>query len=56
MAFIAAHSCKLHAIAVQDRVFTNDTYTEPRYKWRREQVFTVASTAAMQVERGSMYL
>jgi sulfhydrogenase subunit beta (sulfur reductase) len=42
MAFIAARSCELHAIAVQDRVFINGTYTDPRYKSKREQVFTVA--------------
>jgi sulfhydrogenase subunit beta (sulfur reductase) len=42
MAFIGARSCELHAIAVQDRVFINGTYTEPRYKSKREQVFTVA--------------
>lgn len=42
MAFIGARSCELHAIAVQDRVFINGAYTEPRYKAKREQVFTVA--------------
>ena len=42
MAFIGARSCELHAIAIQDRVFLNGAYTDPRYKSRRGRVFTVA--------------
>jgi len=42
MAFVAARSCELHAIAVQDRVFIGGNYTDPRYKSKREQIFTVA--------------
>ncbi|MGH9537679.1 MAG: hypothetical protein ACRD3H_07135, partial [Terriglobales bacterium] len=42
MAFIAARSCELHAIAVQDRVFMGGNYTDPKYKSKREQIFTVA--------------
>ena len=46
MAFIGARSCELHAIAIQDRVFMNGAYTDPRYKSRREQAFTVAINCA----------
>jgi sulfhydrogenase subunit beta (sulfur reductase) len=46
MAFIGARSCELHAIAIQDRVFINGTYTDPRYKSKREQAFTVAINCA----------
>jgi sulfhydrogenase subunit beta (sulfur reductase) len=46
MAFIGARSCELHAIAIQDRVFLNGTYTDPRFKSRRERVFTVAINCA----------
>jgi formate hydrogenlyase subunit 6/NADH:ubiquinone oxidoreductase subunit I len=42
MAFIGARSCELNAIAIQDRIFMNGTYVEPRYKARREQLFIVA--------------
>ncbi|HEX3353606.1 MAG TPA: 4Fe-4S dicluster domain-containing protein [Terriglobales bacterium] len=42
MALIAARSCELHAIAVQDRVFMGGNYTDPGYKSKREQIFTVA--------------
>ena len=46
MAFIGARSCELHAIAIQDRVFMNGAYTDPRYKAKREQAFTVAINCA----------
>jgi sulfhydrogenase subunit beta (sulfur reductase) len=46
MAFISARSCELHAIAIQDRVFMNGAYTDPRYKAKREQTFTVAINCA----------
>ncbi len=46
MAFIGARSCELHAIAIQDRVFMNGAYTDPRYKAKREQAFIVAINCA----------
>lgn len=57
MAFIAARSCELHAIAVQVRVFMNGAYTEPRYKSKREQAKSSLwrSTAATQAERVSVH-
>lgn len=41
-AFIGVRSCELSAIAVQDRVFMGDRFTDPVYKARREPIFTVA--------------
>ncbi len=41
-AFIGVRSCELHAIAIQDRVFTNGKYVDPIYKARRERAFIVA--------------
>jgi formate hydrogenlyase subunit 6/NADH:ubiquinone oxidoreductase subunit I len=41
-AFIGVRSCELHAIALQDRVFTNGKYVDPIYKARRERAFIVA--------------
>ncbi len=41
-AFLGARACELQAIAIQDRVFINDTFTDPGYQARREQVFIVA--------------
>lgn len=41
-AFIGVRSCELHAIAIQDRVFTNGKYIDPIYKARRERAFIVA--------------
>lgn len=41
-AFIGVRSCELHAIAIQDRVFTGEQFTDPVYQSRREKIFTVA--------------
>ena len=41
-AFLGVRACELQAIAVQDRVFTGGTATDPRYAARRENVFIVA--------------
>jgi formate hydrogenlyase subunit 6/NADH:ubiquinone oxidoreductase subunit I len=41
-AFIGVRACELHAIAIQDRVFTNGKYVDPIYKARRERAFIVA--------------
>jgi ferredoxin len=41
-AFIGVRSCELHAIAVQDRVFLGDRFSDPVYRGRREDVFIVA--------------
>ena len=41
-AFIGVHSCDLHALAVQDRVFIHGQYADPTYKARREAAFIVA--------------
>ena len=41
-AFIGVRSCELHAIAIQDKVFTEGKFVDPSYKARREKVFTVA--------------
>lgn len=41
-AFIGVRACELHAIAVQDRVFLGDDYSDPSYRARREGTFIVA--------------
>jgi sulfhydrogenase subunit beta (sulfur reductase) len=41
-AFIGAHSCDLHAMEVQDRVFIRGKYVDPVYRARRENAFIVA--------------
>ena len=41
-AFIGVRSCDLHAIAIQDKVFTGGTYRDPFYQSRREGLFIVA--------------
>ena len=45
-AFIGMRSCELHAIAIQDRVFTGGEYVDPVYAARRDGVFTVAVNCA----------
>lgn len=42
LALIGARSCDLHAIAVQDRVFTGGAHVDPHYAARRADVFVVA--------------
>ncbi|MBI4493326.1 MAG: 4Fe-4S dicluster domain-containing protein [Chloroflexi bacterium] len=41
-AFIGVRSCDLHAIAIQDRIFTGGPYVDPFYRSRRERAFIVA--------------
>jgi ferredoxin len=41
-AFLAARSCELHAIAIQDRVFLQGPYVDPHYQARRDGAFIVA--------------
>lgn len=41
-AFFGMRPCEIHAMAIQDRVFMGDHYTDSVYKSRREQVFIVA--------------
>jgi sulfhydrogenase subunit beta (sulfur reductase) len=41
-AFIGVRSCELHAILIQDKVFTGSMYTDPHYVALREKTFIVA--------------
>jgi sulfhydrogenase subunit beta (sulfur reductase) len=41
-AFIGVRSCDLHAIAIQDRVFLGEDFTDPGYAKRRDSLFIVA--------------
>jgi len=41
-AFIGVHSCDLHAMEVQDRVFLQGKHVDPIYQARRENAFIVA--------------
>ena len=41
-AFIGVRSCELHAIAIQDRVFTGGAHIDRHYSARREGAFIVA--------------
>jgi sulfhydrogenase subunit beta (sulfur reductase) len=41
-AFIGVRSCDLHAIAIQDRVFTAGAHTDPYYKSVRDSMLVVA--------------
>ncbi len=41
-AFIGVRSCELHALGIQDTIFTKGEYIDPLYKSLREQVFVVA--------------
>jgi sulfhydrogenase subunit beta (sulfur reductase) len=45
-AFIGVRSCDLHAIAIQDRVFLGDRYTDHDYAARRRDAFIVAVNCA----------
>ena len=42
MAFLGVRSCELHALAIQDKVFSSGTYVDPLYKARRDRVFIIA--------------
>jgi ferredoxin len=41
-AFIGVRSCELHALGIQDTIFTKGEYIDPHYKSLREHVFVVA--------------
>lgn len=41
-AFIGVRGCELAAIAVQDKVFLRDDFSDPIYKKRRENIFILA--------------
>ena len=41
-ALLGMRACELHAIAIQDKVFTNGQYVDPVYKTRRANLFIVA--------------
>jgi ferredoxin len=41
-AFIGVRACELHAIAIQDRVFTGGRHADPEYAGNREGAFIVA--------------
>ncbi|MCX4744785.1 4Fe-4S dicluster domain-containing protein [Kitasatospora sp. NBC_01287] len=41
-AFLGVRPCDLRAIAIQDRVLTGGTYSDPAYRGRRERAFLVA--------------
>jgi ferredoxin len=42
LAFLGVRSCELHAIAIQDKVFTGGASVDPHYKAVRDQLFFVA--------------
>jgi len=41
-AFIGMRSCEIHAMAIQDKVFTGGAHTDPHYKSLRDRIFVVA--------------
>lgn len=41
-AFIGMRSCEIHAMAIQDKVFTGGAHSDPHYQALRERVFIVA--------------
>ena len=41
-AFIGVRSCDIHAISIQDKVFTNGQYIDQHYKSQRKDTFIVA--------------
>lgn len=41
-AFIGVRSCDIHAIFIQDKVFTGGKFADPHYKLRREGIFILA--------------
>jgi sulfhydrogenase subunit beta (sulfur reductase) len=41
-AFIGIRSCELHALAIQDKVFSGGQFTDPHYQALRDQVLLVA--------------
>ena len=45
-AFFGVRSCEIHAMQIQDRVFSEGRFTDPGYLARRERVFIVAVNCA----------
>ena len=45
-AFLGVRSCELRAIAIQDRVFLQGHHTDPQYRARRTELFTMAALLA----------
>lgn len=45
-AFIAARSCEIHAMRIQDRVFDNGDFADPGYLARRSNAFILAVNCA----------
>ncbi len=45
-AFIGMRSCEIHAMAIQDKVFTGGAHSDPHYTALRERVFVVAVNCA----------
>lgn len=45
-AFLGVRSCELHAIGIQDKVFTGGKYVDPHYARKRESLFLVAVNCA----------
>jgi sulfhydrogenase subunit beta (sulfur reductase) len=43
LAFVGVHSCDLHAISIQDRVFLDEKYPDLAYRARRQDNFIVAA-------------
>ncbi|MEK6636260.1 MAG: 4Fe-4S dicluster domain-containing protein [Planctomycetota bacterium] len=41
-AFVGVRSCDIHAIFIQDKVFTSGKFADPHYKLRREGIFILA--------------
>jgi sulfhydrogenase subunit beta (sulfur reductase) len=48
MAFIGVRSCELHAIQIQDKVFTGGKWVDSAYKARRDRAFIVAVNCGQQ--------
>jgi sulfhydrogenase subunit beta (sulfur reductase) len=46
-ALLGVRSCELHAITIQDKVFTSGQYVDPAYKTRRANLFIVAVNCAV---------
>src|SRR5579872_4389055 len=42
LAFLGVRSCELHAIAIQDRVFTGGPFVDPMYALQRANAFIIA--------------
>ena len=50
IALVGVRACELHAIEIQDAVFTSETYQDPLYRSRRDQLFVVAVNCSTPAE------